>query len=163
MMSSDLQFAWASGPDRDLGFAVILAFDYYDGPERGLALYPSGDAVRFSSLGDSECRSSRALELMPIEGNWWKKVRPLQQAEGIDPPRRILVPSQGNEEINALEKDVVQALGLGQFVGVGSPDFERIEICPVTSADLSILRKLRCSRAGFALADRLVKGWKAGN
>jgi hypothetical protein len=155
------EFAHTPGIDRDPGFAVILAFDYYDGPERGFALYPSGKAVRFSTLGDSESRLLRAFELIPIEGNWWSKVEPVQQAEGVDPSRRILVPSQGSEALNALEKEVVEATGLGQFVGVGSPDFERISICPVTSADLGNLRKLRCSPAGFEFANRLVKGWSA--
>ena len=42
-------FARSSQSASDPGFAVILAFDYYDGPEHGLALYQSGHGVRFSS------------------------------------------------------------------------------------------------------------------
>lgn len=155
------EFARGSGSASDPGFAVILAFDYYDGPEHGLALYPSGEGVRFSSLGDSKSRLFRAFELIPIGGNWWPQIQALQQAEGVDPPRRILLPSESSEALAVLENDVLQASAVGQFVGVGSPDFERISISPVTQEQLEDLRKLGCSSAGFELAHRLVKGRSA--
>jgi hypothetical protein len=135
-----------------------VAFDYYDGPEHGLALYPSGDGVRFSSLGDSKSRFFRAFELTPIEGAWWPQVRALQQVAGIDPPRRILVPSDATDELSQLESNVLQAPAIGQFVGVGSPDFERVSICAVTREQLEALRELGCSPAGFQMAHQLVKG-----
>lgn len=138
-------------------FEVIVAFDYYDGPEHGLALYPSGDGVRFSSLGDSKSRFFRAFELIPIKGAWWPQVKALQQAAGIDPPRRILVPSEVSDELGQLEGDVLQAPEIGQFVGVGSPDFERVSICAVTHEQLDALRKLGCSPAGFQMAHQLVR------
>lgn len=152
------EFARVSGLARDPGFEVILAFDYYDGPEHGLALYPSGDGVRFSSLGDSKSRLFRAFELIPITGNWWPQIKELQQAEGAEPPRRILLPSEGSEALNELQSDILRASAVGQFVGVGSPDFERISLSPVTQEQLEDVRKLGCSPAGFALAHRLVKG-----
>jgi hypothetical protein len=156
--SSELlnEFARIAGPAGDPGFVVILAFDYYDGPEHGLAIYPSGHAVRFSSLGDSKSRLFRAFELIPIEGNWWPQISALQQAEGGDLPRRILLPSEGR-----LQSDVLQASAVGQFVGVGSPNFEKISISPVTQEQLGELRKLGCSPAGFERAHRIVKGWSA--
>ena len=158
--SSELlhEFARVSRSAGDPGFAVILAFDYYDGPEHGLALFPSGEGVRFSSLGDSKSRLFRAFELIPIEGSWWSEVKALQQAEGVDPPRRILLPSKGSEALAELERNVLQASAVGQLVGVGSPDFERILVSSVTQEQLEDLRKLGCSPAGFELAHRLVKG-----
>jgi hypothetical protein len=157
--SSELlhEFARVSGSTSDPGFAVILAFDYYDGPEHGLALYPSGDGVRFSSLGDSKSRLFRAFELVPIEGNWWPQIKALQQAAGVDPPRRILLPSEASDALGELENDVLKASAAGQFVGVGSPDLEKISISAVTQEQLDDLRKLGCSPAGFELAHRLVK------
>lgn len=101
------------GPADDPGFAVIVAFDYCDGPEHGLALYPSGDGVRFSSLGDSKSRFFRAFELTPIEGAWWPQVRALQRAAGIVPPRRILLPSEATDESSQLESNVIQAPAIG--------------------------------------------------
>lgn len=161
--SSELlqEFARISGSAGDPGFVVILAFDYYDGPEHGLALYPSGHGVRFSSLGDSKSRLFRAFELIPIEGNWWSQIKALQQAEGGDPPRRILLPSEGSDALTELQSDVLQASAVGQFVGVGSPDFEKISISTVTQEQLGDLRKLGCSPAGFERAHRLVKGRNA--
>jgi len=147
----------------DPGFDVIVAFDYYDGPEHGLALYPSGDGVRFSSVGDSRSRFFRAFELTPIEGAWWPQVKALQQAAGIDPPRRILVPSEATEELSRLESDVLQAPAIGHFIGVGSPDLERISVCNVTREQLGALLELGCSHAGFQMAHQLVKGRTAEN
>jgi hypothetical protein len=158
--SSELlqRLARTPGSTDDPGFEVIVAFDYYDGPEHGLALYPSGDGVRFSSLGDSKSRFFRAFELIPIKGTWWPQVKALQHAAGIDPPRRILVPSEASDEFGQLESDVLQAPAIGQFVGVGSPDFKRVSICAVTQEQLEALRELGCSPAGFQMAHQLVKG-----
>jgi hypothetical protein len=159
--SSELlqKLAQAPGSANDPGFEVIVAFDYYDGPEHGLALYPSGEGVRFSSLGDSKSRFFRAFELIPIKGTWWPQIKSLQQAAGIDPPRRILVPSEPSDELGQLENDVLQApAAIGQFVGVGSPDLEKLSICAVSQKQLETLRELGCSPAGFQLAHQLVKG-----
>lgn len=155
------KFAQAPGGSHDPGFEVIVAFDYYDGPEHGLALYPSGDGVRFSSLGDSKSRFFRAFELIPLKGMWWPQVRALQRAAGIDPSPRILFPRVASEELSQLESDVLQASAIGQFVGVGSPYFERVSICAVTKEQLAALRELGCSPAGFQLAHQMVKGGAA--
>lgn len=152
------RLARTPGSTDDPGFEVIVAFDYYDGPEHGLALYPSGDGVRFSSLGDSKSRFFRAFELIAIKGTWWPQVRALQRAACIDPPPRILFPSEANDELSQLESDVLQAPAIGQFVGVGSPYFERVSICAVTQEQLDALRELGCSPAGFQMAHQLVKG-----
>lgn len=145
----------------DPGFSVIFAFDYYDGPEHGVALYPSGTAVRFTSLGDSKSRLFRAFELIPIDGNWWPQIKALQNLEGSPPPARVVLPATASSALTELENRVLQANVIGQFVGVGSPDFERMSVCPVTDDQLEGLRKLGCSPAGFELAHRLVKSWKS--
>ena len=152
------ELACVGGPARDPGFAVIVAFDYYDGPERGLALCPSGDGVRFSSLGDSRSRLFRAFELIPIGGTWWPRVKALQQVAGIDPPRRVLVPDRPSEVLAQLERDILQAPATGHFVGVGSPDFEQLSVSAVSTDQLGALRNLGRSPAGFQLAHQLVKG-----
>jgi hypothetical protein len=154
------EFAGADGA-RDPGFAVVVAFDYYDGPERGLALYPSGEGVRFASLGDSNSRLFRAFELVPIRGNWWAEVKDLQRAAGIDPPRRVLVPDEASDMLEQLEKSVLDALGTGQYVGVGTPDLEQLSVSAVSKEQLDALRQLGCSPAGFRSAHQLVKGHAA--
>ncbi len=141
-------------------FEVIVAFSYYDGPENGLALHPSGDGVRFSSLGDSKSRFFRAFELIPIEGTWWPQVRALQKGVDIDPAHKILVPSALSDELTQLESDVLKAPSNGQFIGVGSPNFEKIMMCAVTEDELRELRGSSRSPAGFYSAHQLVKARK---
>ncbi len=155
--SSLHKFGEAGSSMIDPGFALILAFDYYDGPERGLAIYPSGDGVRFSSLGDSKSRLFRAFELIPVKGSWWSKIRALQETEGVNPMRRILLPLKTTKELTQLENDVVEALTVGQFIGVGSPGLEKLAISQVTQEELARLRELGCSPTSFELAHQLVK------
>jgi hypothetical protein len=155
------EFARICGPAGDPGFTLILAFDYYDGPEHGLALYPSGCGVRFSSLGDSNSRLFRSFELIPIDGNWWPQIRALQQVEGGGPPRRILLPSGGSDALTELQSEILSASAVEQFVSVGSPNLEKISISPVTQEQLQELRKLGCSPAGFKRAHRIIKGRRA--
>jgi len=151
------EFAGGLGGARDPGFAVVVAFDYYDGPERGLALYPSGDGVRFASVGDSNSRLFRAFELVPIRGNWWFHVEALQRAAGIDPPRRVLVPAEATEILEQLQKGVIAAPETGQYVGVGTPDLEQLSVSAVSKEQLHALRQLGCSPEGFRSAHQLVK------
>ena len=161
--SNDLlrEFAHAVGVDRDPGFAVIVAFEYYDGPERGVALYSSGAGVRFSSLGDSRSRLFRAFEFIPIGGNWWAEVKALQQAAGIDSSQRVLVPAEAGDVLTRLKSYVFGAPATGLYVGVGSPNLEQLYVSPVTEEQLDGLRQLGCSPGGFESARRLVKGHAA--
>lgn len=157
--SNDLlrKFTQAVGGDHDPGFALLVAFEYYDGPERGVALYSSDEGVRFSSLGDSRSRLFRAFELIPIGGNWWSKVKALQQAGGVGPSARVLVPADTGDTLTRLKSDVFSAPATGLYVGVGSANFERVYVSAVTEEQLADLRQLGCSPAGFQSAHRLIK------
>ena len=153
------EFAGALAGARDPGFAVVVAFDYYDGPERGLALYPSGEGVRFASVGDSNSRLFRAFELVPIRGNWWAEVKALQRAAGIDPPRRVMVvPVEVSGMLEQFQRGVIDAPETGQYVGVGTPDLEQLSVSAVSQEQLDALRQLGCSPEGFRSAHQLVKG-----
>jgi hypothetical protein len=156
--SSEYLFAFARARSAsDPKFAVIVAFDYYDGPEHGLALYHSGHGVRFSSLGDSRSRLFRAFKFIAIDGVWWQQISGLRQAEKPDLMRRIVLPSKESENLTDFESAAQQARALGQFVGVGSPDLKKLLVSPVTEHELKDLRNLGCSQAGFDLAHRFVK------
>jgi hypothetical protein len=141
----------------DLNFEVVIAFDYYDGPESGLALYASGEGIRFSSVGDSESRLWRGFEMDAIEGDWWPPIRELIRQEGISEPRRVIVPGP-SETLMRLRDNVTRAVAKRQFVGVGTPDLSRMSGVPVREAELSKLRELGCSTAGFKFANGLVRG-----
>lgn len=163
MISSNNQlydFAITHGARRDPAFELIVAFDYYDGPERGLALYPSGVGVRFSSLGDSQSRLFRAFELTTIEGSWWRQVRALQEASKIEPPSRVLVPMEASETLDLLERDVFDAAATGYFIGVGSPFLNCLFVSSVSEEQRAALRQLNSSPASFRLAHQIIKEQK---
>lgn len=147
---------------RETGYEVVVAFDYYDGPERGLALFPSGEGVRFSSLGDSRSRMFRAFELESIGGNWWRQVRALQAFYGVTSSHRVLCPSGASEPLSMLEIGIVDAVATGRHIGVGSPNFEWMLVSDVTDEELKLLRELSPSLAGFNFAHQIVKGLRAG-
>jgi len=157
--SNDLlrEFTKTVGAARDPGFAVIVAFEYYDGPERGVALYSSGEGVRFSSLGDSKSRRFRAFELISISGNWWPEVTALRRSAGIDSFQRMLVPAEASDVLTRLERRVFSAPTTGLYVGVGSLNFEQIYAAAINEEQLDSLRQLGCSPAGFQSVHRLVK------
>lgn len=143
----------------DSKFEVVIAFEYYDGPESGLAVYTSGQGVRFSSVGDSESRLQRGFEMEAIEGDWWPPVRELIRQEGVSKPRRMIVPGP-SEALMRLKDSVAKAVAKGQFVAVGTPDLLRLSIVPAKEADVAHLRELGGSVGGFRIANGLVKGRK---
>lgn len=151
-------FSSTSGMRGDPGFVLIVAFDYYDGPEKGFALFPSGVGVRFSSLGDSRSRLFRAFELVPIEGDWWPRVRALQEAITFEPSNsRVVVPAESGETLTLLERDVFNAAMTGCYVSVGSPNLDWLGVSPVTSEQLETLRQLGNSSSGFHSTHQIIK------
>ena len=151
------QLAQNGGPMIDPGFALIIAFDYYDGPERGLAVFPSGSAVRFLSLGDSKSRLFRAFDLSPIEGNWWPLARRVVGANDEPAQYRVVAPSKQCGALNRLERDVCLAPSVQQFIGIGSASLEHLRVCRINKSQLAGLRKLGCSNAGFRSAHQIMK------
>lgn len=136
-------------------FRIVIAFDYYDGPESGLAVYPSGEAVRFVSVGDSASRMQRGFEMEMIEGDWEPFIESLIQKEGLSTHQRIMVPD-ASEILASLRENVMRAITIKQFVAVGSPNLEHLLMVQVGEAQLSELRKLGCSPEGFRFARQLV-------
>jgi hypothetical protein len=151
----DLPAALAS--KRDPGFSLIVAFDYYDGPERGLAVYPSGEGVRFSSLGDSQSRLFRAFELTAIKGSWWQQVRSLPEHDNVAPPVRVLIPRETSEALIKLEQDVLHATAMGHYIGVGSSNLEWLIVCSFPEEQFEAIRQLGGSVAGFRLVHQILK------
>lgn len=149
----------------DPGFSVVISFDFYDGPESGLAIYASGKGVRFSSLGDSPLRFFRAFELTSITGEWWQPVQSLPEISAsreisvstvIAPISRVVLPS-ASDALTALESNVSDATATEYSVGVGAPYLEWLLTCSVTAAELGALRQLDNSSEAFRLAHDLVK------
>ena len=138
-------------------FALIVVFDFYDGPERGLAIYPSGEGVRFNTLGDSRSRLFRSYELTTIEGNWLVRALALPGAVTSGQPGQMLIPSEASEMLTWLENDVFDASPTGYYVGVGSPYLEWLSVSPVLQDQLTMLQQLCCSSTGFRAVHQIVK------
>ncbi|WP_457333707.1 hypothetical protein [Rhizobacter sp. P5_C2] len=141
----------------DPGFELVLAFDYYDGPESGIAVLASGQAVRFTSLGDSNSRLFRAFEFHPLQGSWWPQVLKVPDVQEAMPllcdGRRVLNPGM-SEAINTLQRQVFDAPVDGAFIGVGAASWKWLTVMSVREDELYSIRQMQ----GSPLAYRTVHG-----
>lgn len=160
MISSDDQLrSIAAAPGRKVnpGFGLVIAFAYYDGPEEGLALFESGHGLRFSSLGDSPSRLFRAFELVPLDGNWWERVRELPELAKTRPDRRVLVPS-ASEALDQLRRSVVAAQRVeSPYVAVGPPGLDWLGLSAISAEGLSAVRELDDYAKRYRAVNQLVK------
>ena len=140
-----------------MNFEVVVAFDYYDGPESGLAISSSGEGIRFNSVGDSKSRFLRGFELEAIAGDWWPPVRELIRHEGGIASRRVFAPGP-SLILEDLCNSVARAEGLEYFVAVGTPDFTRLSVVAATGTEITRLRELAQSGSGFRFVNDLVRG-----
>lgn len=157
--SNDLlrEFELAGSAGNNSGFSVVVAFDYYDGPERGVALYPSGTGVRFRSLGDSKSRLFRAFELSAIDGDWRREVETLKLADGVEDAAKVWVPARESDALQRFDNAVSSALATGLYVGVGSPYLTWMYMLALDKDQLQSLRQLDGAPGAFNLVHRLVK------
>lgn len=139
------------------GFELIIAFDYYDGPERGLALLSCGAGVRFSTLGDSRSRLFRSFELTPIEGTWWAQAQLVPEVAAAPHSRPIVLPSSTSKALCELERQVFSAPAAGHYVGVGGAHFEWLAVSSIGKDELQALRQLGGSPAGFQSVHQFLK------
>lgn len=145
------------GTRREPGFALIVAFDFYDGPERGLALLPFGEGIRFSTLGDSRSRLFRSFELTPIEGLWCAQARSVPEVSAATDYRPIVLPSESSEALAQLERDVFIAPATGYYVGVGGTYLQWLAVSPLPEKQRDALRQLDGSPAGFHAVHQILK------
>ena len=142
----------------DPGFKLIIAFDFYDGAECGLAIFPDGQGVRFRSLGDSRSRTLRAFELAAIKGSWWPVACSALEAAGVNEPTRFWLPSVESAQLTALIKQSGDAVATGYFVGAGDPYLERLSIAVATADELRRLRDTGEILSAYDAAHEHIKG-----
>ena len=160
MNSSDKllsNIAHVRGASRDPGFETVVAFEFYDGPESGLAVFASGAGVRFNSLGDSTSRLFRAFELVPIDGDWRSRIEHLRTATGCQTPHRVLVPPH-SDLLEKLRKEVSEATATGHYAAVGSAYLDHLRVAPVSLEQLNVLQRLDGSRLAFRCTHSIIKG-----
>jgi len=155
-----MAFANTRGKEKNPGFISIVAFDYYDGPEQGLAIYPSGAGVRFSSLGDSRSRLFRAFSFVAIDGDWLKRSKDLQELSVEHSSQRIFLPMEESKLFDVFEQDVSCAAERGYYVGVGSPTLDCLSIATISNEALEAIRKSHNSVDSFHNVHQLIKDKK---
>jgi hypothetical protein len=139
-------------------FDLVVALDYYDGPERGVALYSTGAALRFSTLGESRSRCFRAFEFVAIDGSWWDAAVNAVEPDGS---HRIVVPAASSLALTQFEHSVAEAVPTGTYLAVGNPALDWIEVCPASSGDLCSLREMNGATAAFHRVHQLIKDRRA--
>ncbi|WP_129782053.1 hypothetical protein [Peristeroidobacter soli] len=146
--------------DQVSAYVRVLAFDFYDGPESGLAMTESGRAVRFVSLGDSRSRLNRAFLLETLGHEWLSKVRALPEYAAGFPSACVLLPSEDSEALRNLEREVFASAATGCYVAVAAAYLSPIYVAPVTADELAALRQLDGSPKAFPAVHRLVKAYR---
>lgn len=134
------------------GFSLVIAFQYYDGPEFGLSVYPNGTGLRFTSVGDAKSRMFRAFKFELVGDGWWRRIERLPGYRRPVSGMRIDVPSEETKEIIILDDEVASATSTDLFLGLGSPAFEWLA---VASASQKNLDKADC--AGFSYVHGFLK------
>lgn len=137
-------------------FPTIISFEYYDGPERGLALLPSGRGARFTALGESRTRLQRAFVFTTIAGQWETQTSFLQVDEANRKGIRILVP-EDDVRLDALEMQVFNAEALAHYVGLGSPKMEGFKLHELSREQHVSLMRSTSPASAFRLASQLIK------
>lgn len=139
------------------GFERVVAFDYYDGPERGLAIFASGYGVRFSSIADSPSKLFRAFLLEAIGGDWLERIRSLPEYVAAPPTALVILPRRQSKVLTKLEQDVFASRTINSYVAVGASHLDRLSLAPVSKSELIDIQALGGSPAAFRAAHRVIK------
>ncbi|MEN3950978.1 hypothetical protein [Iodidimonas sp. SYSU 1G8] len=145
----------------DMGFHTVIMLDFYDGPENGLIVFPSGAAMRFSPLAESRIVILRAYEFVPLNGNWMPDVLTIRAASRTSPPgSRFYFPEGADEFRENFEERMMAARGCGYFVGVGTTWLEKMLIAEVSPEEVVTLQNADANGRSFNLIHRFIKNKK---
>lgn len=103
---------------RDPGFSKIVVFEFYDGPEKGIAFDGEGHGLRFISVGDSKSRMFRAFMFEEIDADW------ASIADRFKAEDSIIVTSLHSGEVTKLNEFLLRGSVLKRSLGVGPPYLE---------------------------------------
>ena len=109
-------------------FANVIAFDFYDGIESGVGLFPCGTALRFTYLTESRTNLFKAFRIDLIDGNWTKYI-------DLYP----FLPPCGNKQFQEFSKRIETEKALKTFIGIGNFSLDRLLIAPISSAEIEHL------------------------
>jgi hypothetical protein len=108
------------GVARSTEFAVVVAFEYYDGPESGIALLETGQALRFKLIADSKSQLFRAFLIEILDGHEWRCRIPIAHTTST----RVVWLCDDSETTRNIKTEFQQALGVSKFIGIGDRNLE---------------------------------------
>lgn len=142
----------------DPGFTRILAFEFYDGPEFGLAVFSSGEALRFSVLGESQSRLFRAFDCALLTGNWREKILGVY-CEPIDSGAPVIRAGEATDKALQLEREVRDAIAIKHYVAVGCSYLGMLSALEVSRDESEKIRNLGGDKA-FATVHCKIKNYR---
>ncbi len=135
------------GVERGVKFDLVVAVDFYDGPERGFAFYTSGEGLSFSAIAEAKYPTLRAFALNLLKGDWTELIQNVFETHNPKrrPESRMVFAYQDDSEVMALLDSVSQAPEQAHYVGVGGAYLENLAVAAISN---SLLDQLTVSRGG---------------
>jgi hypothetical protein len=129
----------AGGVARRMAFDLVVALDFYDGPESGFAFHSSGEGLRFSVVAESKVQLFRAFTFTLLYGNWTEMIAEVVDTSLVPATSRLVFASETDDGISALVASVREAKEQSYYVGVGSAYLDSLAITSISKADLDNL------------------------
>lgn len=136
-------------------FRFILTIDFYDGPESGLAILSSGEALRFRAIADSHSRLNRAYEFAYLVGSWASRVELRVGPELFrDSTFELWFSGAGGD---SLEHDMLHQDAAFDFVGVATTWLKKLIVAPASRGTIESFQAITCEADCFRAVHRYVK------
>jgi hypothetical protein len=124
------------GVQRGVNFDLIVATDFYDGPEEGFVFYSSGEGLRFSVVAESRFPIFRAFGFALLDGNWSEMVGDIIETS----PRRVsggvlVFSNDSHHGVSELFAAASAARERAYYVGVGNAYLKNIAVTAVANED----------------------------
>jgi hypothetical protein len=138
-------------------YIKILALDYYDGPERGLIVFPKGRLARFSAIADSKSNLFRSYEIAGLAGFWQGQIKALPITTFYPSRGGVLIAREKNADLESLEASVFGAEIVQCYLGISHIAMGCISVVSMIFDDLEGIRQLGASSGAFNSAHMLLK------
>jgi hypothetical protein len=157
--SSDylLDLRQLGGTYRGVGFDLVVAARFYDGPEDGFAFYRSGEGVKFSAVAESKYPILRAFEIVLLDGNWQEMVRNITSTSTRGPYGWMAFSSRADRAISLLEDSVRGAVEHSYYVGVGRAYLNGLAVSAISKNELDALKTPTGGRNAYLELHRYIK------
>ena len=122
-----------------MAFDLVVALDFYDGPENGFAFHSSGEGLRFSVVAESKIRLFRAFTFTLLCGNWTEMIEKVVDASLVPATSRMVFAFETDDGVSALVASAREAKEQSYDVGVGSAYLDNLAITAISRADIDNL------------------------